>query len=264
MVATFNPSWGRIVYGLRLAVLAAGGDPPMTYQASLAGAIKAIDDLRAAIIAGGSVTTAINNHVAASDPHPQYALDTDLSSYATTTNLANHTSNTSNPHAATAAQTGALAITSNLSDLNNASTSRTNLGLGNSATRAVGTIAGTVAAGDDSRFTDASTHIAASTQVHGLPASVKVLGNRNLAGEYVQRGTATPNGTLGNITVGQFRDISVSFPSAYSTAPLVVAVCVTGYIGAVVSVSSSGCTLRVIGPSAFAASFDVSYIAIGS
>ncbi|MFW8080070.1 phage tail protein, partial [Klebsiella pneumoniae] len=40
----------------------------------------------------------------------------------------------------------------NLSDLNDTKEARENLGLGNSATRDVGTEAGTVAAGDDSRI----------------------------------------------------------------------------------------------------------------
>lgn len=44
---------------------------------------------------------------------------------------------------------------SNLSDLASASTARTNLGLGGAAVLAVGTTAGTVAAGDDSRITGA-------------------------------------------------------------------------------------------------------------
>lgn len=45
----------------------------------------------------------------------------------------------------------------NLSDLTSASSARTNLGLGGAATLAVGTTGGTVAAGDDSRLTNART-----------------------------------------------------------------------------------------------------------
>lgn len=57
------------------------------------------------------------------------------------------------PHGDRAYADTKLGKSSNLGDLADTSTARSNLGLGTSATRAVGTTEGTVAAGDDARFT---------------------------------------------------------------------------------------------------------------
>jgi hypothetical protein len=83
-------------------------------------------------------------------------LDADLldgqhgSNFATAANLTSHTSATTGAH-------GISAFGATLVDDADASVARTTLGLGDSATKSVGTTAGTVAAGDDSRLSDTRT-----------------------------------------------------------------------------------------------------------
>jgi hypothetical protein len=75
-----------------------------------------------------------------------------------------------------------LKIASDLADLNDAPTARSNLGLGDSATLNVGTTSGTVAAGDDARLSDARTptahadsHVDGTDDIRDATASLKGL-----------------------------------------------------------------------------------------
>ena len=66
-----------------------------------------------------------------------------------------------------------------------------------------------------------SAHIAASAAVHGLPASVNVLGNRSAAGEFVQRGTVASMVATGSYSIS-FVTSAVTFPVAFSSTPIVL------------------------------------------
>ncbi|MCD9196061.1 collagen-like protein [Streptomyces albireticuli] len=139
-----------------------------------------------------------------------------------TAKVAAHTA-ASDPHGDRAyADSSKLSKAANLSDLGSVNTARTNLGLGNSATLNVGTTAGTVAAGDDARLSDArtptahaSTHAAVGSdpvtltqaQVTGLVSALAAL--LPLAG-----GTISGNLTVSGYTTlqgGQFNSDFAAF-----------------------------------------------------
>ena len=126
-------------------------------------------------------------------------------------NIQQHIASTSNPHATTKSQVGLgsvtndsqLKIASNLGDLGNVPTARTNLGLGGAAILNLGTITGTVAAGDhlhDARYSAIGHPHAAGEITSGLFNIARLAGSGTcdsttvLYGDQVCR---TPPGSSG-------------------------------------------------------------------
>lgn len=104
---------------------------------------------------------------------------------------------------ATKATLGIVQTANNLSDLTDFNAARSNLGLANSATRAVGTTAGTVAAGDDSRITGAAQK---ASNLSDLASAASARTNLGLGTVAVENTVPVAKGGTGATTQSGARD----------------------------------------------------------
>lgn len=168
--------------------------------------------------------------------------------------------------------TGAVLTAPTIADFTNAQHNHINAANGNTVDHTSLTQKGTnTHAQIDTAVTASTSHIAASTAVHGLPASVNVLGNRTSGGEFIQRGLATVGAgesstVVGGVTV-YYADATVTFGAAFSALQVIhcTVTATTLAWALVVSPGNSGFTLRIATPlSGHAASQSAYWTALGS
>ena len=108
-----------------------------------------------------------------------------------------------------------LQSANNLSDVPNKATARNNLGLGNSAILNVGTVAGTIAAGDDSRIVNATPNARQIVAGNGLTGGGNLTTDRTIALGTPSTVTATSTNYIAGTTHSHAIDIASLFPTAY-------------------------------------------------
>ncbi|MDX5569242.1 hypothetical protein PYK79_46420 [Streptomyces sp. ID05-04B] len=134
-----------------------------------------------------AAASALTTHTGAADPHGDRA--------AAASALTTHTG-AADPHGDRAYADGKLAKTANLADLADPAAARSSLALGGAATLNVGTGSGTVAAGNDSRLSDARTptaHAASHAAGGSDPVTPAAIGALSLAA-YGNMWTPTDHG----------------------------------------------------------------------
>jgi hypothetical protein len=109
-------------------------------------------------------------------------------------------------------------------------------------------------------------HVAANANVHGLPASVGVLGDRTGGGHWVQyAGSSTSATGAAFAGFANIRDQAVTFPVAFSATPVTLVTGVNTVPCAITTVSSTGFTARQFDASgAGSAAIIFHWLAVGS
>ena len=129
-----------------------------------------------------------------------------------------------------------------------------------------GAAASDVGAATATQGANADSHRTATTNIHGLPASVALLGNRTASGEFIQHGaTSAINGTLTSFTIAAYRSLAVTFPVAFTSAPrLFCNAKDNGILATATSITSTGFTIYLWGGGALVNTLTADWMAVGA